>query len=52
MAYSPGAGCSAAAVRRARAAAPTRQRRSLRLTMPPNAMNTAPIQIHGTSGFQ
>ena len=47
--YSAGA---AAAARRERAAAPIRQRRSLRLTMPPNAMITAPIQIQGTNGFQ
>ena len=30
----------------------TRQRRSLRPTNPPIAISPAPIQIHGTSGFQ
>src|SRR5205823_13983407 len=35
-----------------RAGAPTRCRRSLSDTRPPNAINAAPSQIHGTSGFQ
>ena len=48
--HSPGAGCAAG--KRRRAATPTRQRRSSKLNTPPNAMITAPIQIHGTSGFQ
>ena len=45
------AACTALTFAR-RAAMPTRHRRSLKLTIPPSAMNTAPIQIQGTSGFQ
>ena len=50
--YSPAAGTGCGPRRELREAAPTRQRRSLRLTTPPNAMMIAPIQIQGTSGFQ
>ena len=52
MVYSPAAGTACGPPAGARPAAPTRQRRSLRLTTPPNAMITQPIQIQGTSGFQ
>ena len=48
--YSPAG--TGRAPRAARAAMPTRQRRSLRLTMPPNAITKPPAQIHDTSGFQ
>ena len=52
MVYSAAGSGGAIGRREARAPAPTRQRRSLRLTTPPNAMITQPIQIQGTSGFQ
>jgi len=46
------AGCAAAASCRSRRdGAPTRWRRSLSDTSPPNAITAAPSQIHGTSGL-
>jgi hypothetical protein len=49
IAYSPATATGPR--RRARVAAATRQRRSLRLTIPPKAITSAPIQIHEISGL-